>query len=69
MQIDKNQILDFLHSQGNHDQAQQAQSELPDQVDTEQHAGLLGKYGINPMDLMSRFGGGSGGDLGGLMGR
>jgi hypothetical protein len=37
MQIDKSQIIDLLKSQGKHDHADQAQSELPDQVD------LLGK--------------------------
>ena len=72
MQIDKNQILEFLRSQGQHDTASQAQSQLPDQVDTEQHAGLLGQLGINPADLIAKFMGGSGGiggQLGGLLGR
>jgi hypothetical protein len=73
VQIDKNQILELLRSQGNHDQAQQAQAELPDTVDTEQHAGLLQKFGLNPQDLIAKFlgggGGGGGGGLGGLLGR
>jgi hypothetical protein len=69
VQIDKNMILELLRSQGQHDQAQQAQNELPDKVDTEQHAGLLGKFGLNPQDLIAKLGGGSGGGLGGLMGR
>jgi nanoRNase/pAp phosphatase (c-di-AMP/oligoRNAs hydrolase) len=58
VQIDKQQILELLRSQGQQDQAQQADSELPDQVDTDQHAGLLSKYGINVQDLISKFGGG-----------
>jgi hypothetical protein len=75
VQIDKNQILELLRSQGNHDQAQQAQDELPDTVDTDQHAGLLQKFGLNPQDLVAKFlgggggGGGLGGELGGLLGR
>lgn len=69
MQIDKNSILELMRSQGQHEQAQQAQNELPDQVDTEQHAGLLGKFGLNPQDLIAKLGGGGGGGLGGLMGR
>jgi hypothetical protein len=68
MNIDKSQILELLKSQGNNDQAAQADAELPDQVDTDQHAGLLQKFGINPMDLISKFGGGGGGGLGGLLG-
>ena len=33
-------------------QAQAASSELPDQVDHEQHADLLSKFGINPQELL-----------------
>ncbi|MHA7264293.1 hypothetical protein ACX80W_13935 [Arthrobacter sp. TMN-37] len=67
MNIDKAQIIELLKSQGNHDKAGQAESELPDQVDTEQHAGLLSKLGINPQDLLGKLPGGLGG-LGGLGG-
>jgi hypothetical protein len=65
MNIDKNQIVQLLQQQG-HPQADQAQQELPDQVDTEQHADLLGKFGINPQDLLGKLGGGGG--LGKLLG-
>jgi hypothetical protein len=57
MQVSKDQILQLLRDQGNHDQAQQADQQLPDQVDTEQHSDLLGKLGINPQDLLGKFGG------------
>ena len=70
MQIDKAQILDLLRSQGDEQKAQQADQELPGQVDTDQHAGLLEKFGLSPMDLISKLGGGgAGGGLGGLLGR
>ncbi|HEU0101774.1 MAG TPA: hypothetical protein VFR07_05580 [Mycobacteriales bacterium] len=71
MQIDKNQILELLKSQGQHDQAGQAEQELPDQVDTDQHAGLLEKLGLSPMELVTKLAGGGGGagGLGGLLGR
>lgn len=68
MNIDKNTILDLLKSQGQHQQADQAAQELPDQVDTDEHAGLLGKFGINPADLIAKFTGGGGGGLGGGLG-
>jgi hypothetical protein len=47
--IDKDQIVQLLQSQGKSDQASEASSELPDQVDTKnpRHAGLLSKYGID----------------------
>ena len=69
MQIDKNMVLELLRSQGKGDQASQADSELPQQVDTEQDAGLLQKFGIDPMDLVKMVTGkGAGGGLGGLLG-
>ena len=66
MNIDKNQILELLRSQGDHDKAQQADQELPGQVDTDRDAGLLSKFGLDPVELMKKFGGGGG--LGGLLG-
>jgi hypothetical protein len=35
MQIDKQQILEFLQQQGRQDDKQQAEQELPQQVDTD----------------------------------
>jgi hypothetical protein len=66
VQIDKSQILELLRNQGDNDKAAQAETELPDQVDTEQHAGLLSKLGINPADLLGKLPGGLGDKLGGL---
>ncbi len=56
MEIPKEQILQMLRDRGNHDQATQADQQLPDQVDPEQHAGLLGQLGIDP-DKILRVGG------------
>jgi hypothetical protein len=61
MEIPKEQILQFLQERGDSDQAAQADQELPDQVDTDQDAGLLSKFGIDPQELISKFGGGLGG--------
>jgi hypothetical protein len=63
MQIDKSQILEMLRSRGDEQKAQQAEKELPDKVDTDQHSDLLGKLGVNPQDLLGK--GGLGGKLGG----
>jgi len=72
MQIDKSQILDLLRQQGNHGTATQAESQLPDQVDTEEHGNILQSLGLNPQDLIGKFmgggGGGTAGGLGGLLG-
>ena len=67
MNIDKDQILQLLRSQGDDAKAQQADQELPGQVDTDRDAGLLSKLGLDPMDLITKLGGGGG--LGGLLGR
>ena len=53
MQIDKNMILDLLRQRGEHDKADQAEQQLPDQVDHEQHAGMLQNLGIDPKQLLS----------------
>jgi hypothetical protein len=64
MEIPKDQILELLRSRGEDDKAQQADQELPDQVDPEQHAGMLDKLGIDPKELLGKLGG-----LGGLGGK
>lgn len=58
MEIPKDKILELLRSRGDQDKASQAEGELPDQVDTDRDAGLLQKFGIDPSDLLSQFGGG-----------
>lgn len=69
MQIDKGQILDLLRSSGDHGKADQAERDLPQQVDTDRDQGLLERLGIDPQDLIGRLAGGAGGGLGGLLGR
>lgn len=64
MQIDKEQIISLLRERGDDAKADQAQQELPSQVDTDQDAGLLSKLGIDPSDLLGGLGGGLGGKLG-----
>ena len=70
MQLDKAMIVNFLMEQGQHQQAQEAEQQLPGQVDTEQHASLLSKLGVDIPTLLSKVGGGGGlgGGLGGLLG-
>lgn len=60
MQFDKSQILGLLRSQGNASTADQADRELPDQVDTDRDAGLLQKFGLTPMEIIGALTGGGG---------
>jgi uncharacterized protein YidB (DUF937 family) len=57
MQIPKDKVLDLIREQGKSDQVDQAKQELPDQVDTDQHADLLQKFGLDPQDVLSKLGG------------
>ena len=67
MRIDKQQVVELLKSRGDHAQAGQAEQSLPGQVDTDQHADLLGQLGIDPAELLGGAGGRLG-DLGGKLG-
>lgn len=60
MQLNKQQILDFLQQQGEQGKKQEAEQKLPQQVDTDkqEHQNLLQQLGINPQDLISKFTGG-----------
>jgi len=59
--IDKSQIIEMLKSRGEDDKARKAESELPDQVDTDKHKGLLDSLGLDIGDLTKNLPG-----LGGL---
>lgn len=58
MNIDKNAILAFMQSHG-HPQTEQAQLQLPDQIDTDNadHQNLLAQFGIDPANLPGSLGG------------
>jgi len=61
MNIDKAQIIELLKSRGDDAKASQAEQELPETVDTDQHKGLLEKLGLDVGDLAKMLPG-----LGGL---
>ena len=52
MEIPKDKILELLRERGQSGEAEQAERELPDQVDPERDAGLLGRFGLEPQDLL-----------------
>ena len=68
MQINKDTIVNLLKERGHHDKAKQADDELPDQVDSDKHAGLLSKFGVDPQELLGKLPGGLGKKLGGFLG-
>ena len=56
MEIPKDKIIELLRDRGQDDKADQADRELPDQVDTEQHADQLSKIGVDPQELAGGIG-------------
>ena len=56
MEIPKDKIIDLLRERGADDKVAQAQQELPDQVDTEQHKDQLDRLGVDPKDLLGGIG-------------
>jgi hypothetical protein len=58
MEIPKDKILEMIKQQGQGDQGDQADKELPDNVDPERDSGLLDKFGLKPQDVLSKLGGG-----------
>jgi hypothetical protein len=52
MNISKDQVVQLLESQGNHDKAQHASQQLPDQ-----HADLLSNLGLDTGSLGNQLGG------------
>jgi hypothetical protein len=65
MEIPKDKIIDLIRDRAGGDKAGQADRELPDQVDPEQHGDLLAKFGVDPKELL---GGGGLGDVAGKLG-
>jgi hypothetical protein len=57
MEIDRQEIVDQLRGRGEDDMADRAERELPEVVDTDEHAELLHRLGINPADLLGGIGG------------
>ena len=54
MKLDKSTILDMLRSRGDHEQANRADQELPDEVDHEEHSGMLGRLGLDAKDVLKK---------------
>jgi hypothetical protein len=54
MQFDKQFVIDELKKQGDSARVQTALNELPAEIDHEEHAALLQKYGIDPGQLVEK---------------
>jgi hypothetical protein len=61
MEIPRDKIVELLRERG---QADQADHELPDQVDTHEHGDLRAKFGLDEDELAGKLPGGLGDKLG-----
>lgn len=66
MRIDKQQVIELLRSKGDDARVEQAERELPDDIDTDEHGHMLSSFGLEPQEIVSKLGGGP---LGRLTGR
>ena len=57
MEIPKDRILELLKQRGEHGKADEAERELPDQVDPRPRQRLLDRLGVDPQDLLANVGG------------
>ena len=60
MDIDEAQIVEFLKDKGQHEQADKAARDLPDQVNSEQRFDLLKSHGVDLDEFKEKFGDGLG---------
>ncbi len=60
MEVSRQEIIEALRGRDEHELADRAEAELPQEVDTEDDAEVLHGLGINPADLIAGIGGGFG---------
>ena len=64
MKLDKQELVRMLRTQGDNDSADQVESRLPDQIDTDEHGEALDSIGLDRTQLMAKLAaGGFGGTL------
>jgi hypothetical protein len=53
MKVDKQQVMEQIRQLGDESKAEQAERELPQEIDTEQDQGLLDKLGLDQSMLQN----------------
>jgi hypothetical protein len=56
--LDKQELVRMLRTQGDNDTADKAESQLPDQIDTDRDGDTLDGLGLDPTQLMAKLAGG-----------
>jgi hypothetical protein len=64
MKLDKQELVRVLRTEGDNDTADKVESQLPDEIDTDEHADQLDAVGLDRTQLMNKLaGGGFGGSV------
>ncbi|SFO32602.1 hypothetical protein SAMN05660359_02675 [Geodermatophilus obscurus] len=58
MQLDKQELLRVLRTQGDNDTAQKVEAQLPDEIDTDRDGDALAGVGLDRTQLMAKLAGG-----------
>ena len=59
MKLDKQELVRMLRTEGDNDTADKAESQLPDEIDTDADADALESVGLDRTELMNKLAGGS----------
>ena len=59
MNLDKQELVRMLRTQGDNDTADKVESQLPDQIDTDRDGDALEGLGLDRTQLMAKLAGGS----------
>jgi hypothetical protein len=55
VELDKQELVKLLRTQGDNDTADQVESRLPDQIDTDRDGAALDELGLDRTQLMSKL--------------
>jgi hypothetical protein len=58
VKIDKQELIKLLRTQGDNDTADKAESDLPDEIDTDRDGDALDGLGLDRTQLMAKLAGG-----------
>ncbi len=58
MQLDKQELLRVLRTQGDNDTAEKVEAQLPDEIDTDRDGDALAGVGLDRTQLMAKLAGG-----------
>jgi hypothetical protein len=58
VQLDKQELLRVLRTQGDNDTAQKVEAQLPDEIDTDRDGDALAGVGLDRTQLMAKLAGG-----------